>query len=155
MSDAAAGLNFHLLAERRVRFLILLPVPLWSLQKYSEKNPVLAPYLACDPSRGVFSALSCNFFFSSKRLRPDSIHAHTSVLKATWQGLVEGVTGGMQGDPRQMGGALVLRDGRVTWQHKDQYNADQVPIPVLLAAAGCSVEECYKHPGSPGVGLAN
>jgi hypothetical protein len=148
MDDAAKGLDFAGLASRQVRLLVLLPVPLWALDKYAATQPALAPYLACDPSAAVFSALHCGFSFATAKLRPDSIHAHTGVLAATWKGLVQGVTGGMQGDPRQMGGALVLQGGsKVVWQHRDAYNADQVPIPVLLAAAGVD-PSLYNHKGA-------
>jgi hypothetical protein len=148
MKDAAAGLDFARLASNNVALIILLPVPLWSLQKFAASVPALAPHLACDPAGAVFKALNCNFSFATKKLRPDSIHAHTSVLGATWSGLVEGMATGMQGDPRQMGGALIVKEGKVIWQHKDQYNADQVPIPVLLAACQAGVEGAYKHPGA-------
>ena len=148
MNDLSKGLDFSALAAQGVKLLILLPVPLWSLQKFLKTAPNLAPYLACDPKRAVFTALACNFSFATRKLRPDSIHAHTGVLKATWTGLLEGVTGGgTQGDPRQMGGAIVLEGGKVIWQHRDEYNADQVPIPVLLAAAGLDTG-LYTHPSS-------
>ena len=152
MNDASKGLDFLALEAQGVKLLILLPVPLWSLQKFLKSNPKIAPYLACDPKRAVFTALQCNFSFATKKLRPDSIHAHTGVLKATWAGLAEGITGGgPQGDPRQMGGALVLEGGKVLWQHRDEYNADQVPIPVLLAAAGLDPGLYTHHPRGEGV----
>ena len=135
---------------------MVLPVPLWSLQRLAQQVvPQLAAHLACDPSAAVFSALGCNFVFTTKKLRPDTIHAHTGVARATLSGLWGGLTSGMQGDPRQMGCAFVL-DGeqRPLWQHKDAFNADQVPIPVLLAAAGLAPGEVYAHGGPPPAAVA-
>lgn len=132
-------------------FLVVLPVPLWSLQRLAQRVvPQLAAHLACDPTGAVFAALGCNFVFTTRKLRPDTIHAHTSVARAALTGLWEGITGGMQGDPRQMGCAFVLdAGGRALWAHKDAFNADQVPIPVLLAAAGLAPETIYAHGGPP------
>ena len=132
------GLNFPGLQENGVKLVVLLPVPLWSLQKFvkAPEGELLKSFVFCDPRSAVFKSLACNFVFTTKKLRPDTIHAHTGVLKAAWTGVVEGVVGGMQGDPRQMGGAFVFREGKAVWQHKDAFNADQVPIPVLFAAAG-------------------
>ncbi len=130
---------------------MLLPVPLWSLQRLAQQVvPQLAQHLACDPSGAVFAALGCNFVFTTRKLRPDTIHAHTGAGRAALAGLWEGLTGGMQGDPRQMGCAFVLDgEGRALWAHKDAFNADQVPIPVLMAAAGLAPEEVYAHGGPP------
>lgn len=164
-------------------FVVVLPVPHWSLKKYvdAEKLPAaLSDKLFCATSE-LFTAVGANFKFDS-RAKFDSIHAQTSVLGATLKGFVLGVAGGgMQGDPRQQGAAFVLRchatsgaqqtsggvgaeavDGcghaeqpppiataaltwTTVWAHKDRHNADQVPIPVLLAAAGLP-SHVYKHP---------
>jgi hypothetical protein len=134
-----------------VAFLVVLPVPLWSLQRLAERVvPQLAAHLACDPTGAVFAALGCNFVFTTRKLRPDTIHAHTGVARAALGGLWEGLTGGMQGDPRQMGCAFVLdAEGSALWAHKDAFNADQVPIPVLLAAAGLEPAALYTHGGPP------
>ncbi len=148
--------------ERGVRFRVVLPVPLWSLQKFvatetkaGTMSAAHAARLYCDPKAAAFAALGFNFKFDS-RAKFTSIHAQTSVAGATWKGFVLGVTGGgTQGDPRQQGGAFVIgaRAGageggeagpECVWAHYDRHNADQVPIPVLLAAAGLS-PSLYVH----------
>ena len=128
----------------------MLPVPLWALQRYvHEKLGAHAPLAArifADEGAVSFRELSCPVKFASKKLRPDSIHAHTTVATAAWRGLIEGLRGGMQGDPRQLGLAAVIDGGsRVVWAHRDAFNADQVPIPVLLAAAGVPANAYVHH----------
>ncbi len=134
----------------------MLPVPLWSLQRLlPQLAPGLAGHLACDPTGALFAALGCTFKFSTAKLKPDTIHAHTGVARAALSGLWEGVVGGgPQGDPRQMGCAFVLDGaGQALWAHKDAFNADQVPIPVLLAAAGVGAA-AYAHPAAAAAGAA-
>jgi hypothetical protein len=134
---------------------VVLPVPLWSLQRYLAQEKLLgtpaAAHIFCDPHAAAFKALGFTLKFDS-RAKFTSIHAKTSVASATWKGFVLGVTGGgMQGDPRQQGGAFVI-DGAAAagptcvWSHWDRHNADQVPIPVLLEAAGVP-QSHYTHRG--------
>lgn len=150
MKDASRGLDLAALRARGTQLLVVLPVPLWALQRYAREklaaHPDFAAALFCDPAAALFAALACTVKFSTAKLRPDSIHAHTSVLTATLKGIAEGLRGGPQGSPSQMGGAFVLEDGgrRAAWAHKDSFNADQVPIPVLLAAAGAPAA-LYAH----------
>ncbi len=141
MEDAAAGLDLVALESGGVSLVIVLPVPLWALQRYVRERlggaPALAARIFADERAAAFAALSCPVKFATKKLRPDSIHAHTGVASAAWRGLIEGLRGGMQGDPRQLGLAAIVEGGtRVVWAHRDAYNADQVPLPVLVAAAG-------------------
>ncbi len=137
-------------------FYVILPVPLWSLQKYvrgegSSLPKEVAARIYCDPKAESFAALGFNFKFDS-RSTFTSIHAKTTVFQATVRGFVLGVTGGgMQGDPRQQGGAFVIEAGgekgtelKCAWAHYDRHNADQVPIPVFLKAAGAPVD-AYVH----------
>jgi len=130
----------------------VLPVPLWALQRYVRErlgalSPALAARVFCDERAAAFAALACPVKFATAKLRPDSIHAHTGVAAAALRGLAEGLRGGMQGDPRQLGLAAVVEGGaRVVWAHRDAYNADQVPIPVLVAAAGLPAG-AYVHRG--------
>jgi len=128
-------------------------------------SPDMARRLYCDPSGALFAAAGCNLRFDS-RSKFTSPHAKTSVLAATWKGFALGVTTGMQGDPRQQGGCFILarRESasaggetvvvgsgaeavaagagtaavmpRTVWAHLDRHNADQVPIPVIMNAAG-------------------
>ncbi len=155
LADAARGLDLAALRAGGTQLLIVLPVQLWALQRYAREqlsgHPALSAGLFCDPSGALFASQQCNVAFATAKLRPDSIHAHTGVLSATLKGIAEGLRGGPQGDPRQQGCALVLREGGQlsVWAHKDSYNADQVPIPVLLAAAGAPAE-LYQHGGRKG-----
>lgn len=140
------------------KLVVILPVPFWSLQQYILENKipaVISEMLNCDPNAASFKALNFNFSFDS-RSSFTSIHAKTSVLGATLAGLVLGLRSGMQGDPRQQGGAFVINppfasscetimDGATasnswscSWAHYDRFNADQVYIPVLLLAAKLS-----------------
>lgn len=144
--------------------MVVLPVPLWSLKQYLSSEKLLgtpaASSLFCDPKGEAFKALGFTLKFDS-RSKFTSIHAKTSVAAATWNGFVLGVTGGgMQGDPRQQGGSFVIDSGgeggasaaaaaaapTCVWSHWDRHNADQVPIPVLLEAAGVP-QSYYVHPG--------
>ena len=140
-------------------FAVVLPVPLWALQRYirlEKTPPKIINMLYCDREAVTFQKLRLNLEFNS-RSTFTSIHAKTSVLQATWKGLVEGLQTGPQGDIRQQGGAFVLgprcdteaeaaedtparssRQYTCFWAHIDRHNADQVQIPALLMAAGLS-----------------
>jgi hypothetical protein len=157
LADLAKGLDLEQLERPAgtggggVSFRVVLPVPLWSLQKFLRSEKLLGTPLAsrifCDPKAESFKAIGATFKFDS-RAKFSSIHAQTSVAGATWKGFVLGVTGGgTQGDPRQQGGAFVLGGDPVAclWAHYDRHNADQVPIPVLLEAAGAP-QSLYVHP---------
>ncbi len=131
----------------------VLPVPLWALKKFAAVAalpPPAARRLFADTTGAVFAAAGCTVKFDS-RSKFTSIHAQTTVAQATVRGFWLVVSGGgLQGDPRQQGGAWVLGaggGGEVTtvWSHYDRHNADQVPIPVLLAAAGAPAS-LYVHP---------
>lgn len=131
-----------------MRFAIVLPVPVWALQRYAATElPAAHPLLRalyCDPGGRAFAQLGVfNFRFDS-RSTFDSPHAKTTVWQATWRGFLLGVQTGMQGDPRQQGGAFVIRGGACAWAHLDRHNADQVPIPVLVRAAGAP-DAAYRH----------
>lgn len=128
---------------------VVLPVPLWALQRFVREQLASAPALAAcifaDESAASFSAFACPVKFASRKTRSDTIHAHTSVAAATLKGFAEGLRGGMQGDPRQLGLAAIVDSGEViVWAHRDAFNADQVPIPVLVAAAGLP-QTAYIH----------
>lgn len=138
-------------------------MPLWALQRYVRTEKVSAQVesiLYCDAAAMTFNLLHMNFVFDS-RSTFSSIHAKTSVLQATWNGFLEGLQTGPQGDMRQQGGAFVLApssrediagsrdEGALEqplssadiaftciWAHYDRHNADQVQIPALLMAAG-------------------
>ena len=150
ITDAARGLDFVALTAARVSLVVVLPVPLWALQRFVEKSlknsPELAASIFADERAAAAAALDCTKKFTTAKLKPDTIHAHTSVTRAALWGIGEGIAGGgAQGDPRQMGGAWVLNEkGEAVWAHKDQFNADQVPLPALMAAAGLP-EHVYKH----------
>jgi hypothetical protein len=154
MEDAARGLDLGALREGGVAFVVVLPVPLWALQRYARErlaaSPALAACVFADERALAFKALACPVKFASKKLRPDSIHAHTTVARAAWKGFLEGLRGGTQGDPRQLGLSVVLQaapgGSRVLWAHRDAFNADQVPLPVLVAAAGLP-PAAYAHAG--------
>jgi hypothetical protein len=161
--------RFDKLREAGFDFYVILPVPHWALAKYVRGEGASLPHevkarLYCDPDAAAFDALGFNFKFDS-RSTFTSIHAKTTVFQATVRGFVLGVTGGgMQGDPRQQGGAFVLErranaaaaggagagkgggEGELAcvWAHYDRHNADQVPIPVFLRAAGAPVD-AYVH----------
>ena len=131
---------------------VILPVPIWSLEGYIKDENITAPIssmLYCNPDSDLFRALHFNFCFDS-RAPVRSIHAKTSVLGATWGGLLLGLRTGMQGDPRQQGGAFVVKKSiestwMCVWAHLDRFNADQVQIPVLLLAASLSPEMFNSH----------
>jgi len=153
MEDAARGLDLGALAAGGVSLVVVLPVPLWALQRFVKErlgaSPALAARIFADERAEAFALLSCPVKFATAKLRPDSIHAHTSVATAAWRGLLEGLRGGVQGDPRQLGLAAVIEGGtRVVWAHRDAFNADQVPIPVLIAAAGLP-PSAYVHRPPP------
>ncbi len=138
-----------MLRDGGVSLVILLPVPLWALQRFVREklaaSPALAACIFADEAAAAFSSFACPVKFASRKTRPDSIHAHTSVAAATLRGFAEGLRGGMQGDPRQLGLAAVVDGGEViVWGHRDAFNADQVPIPVLIAAAGLP-QAAYTH----------
>ena len=156
---------------------MILPVPLWAAQRFVRDElagrPALADALYCDPGGAVFRALGSFTLRFDTRSTFTSPHAQTTVAQATWRGLVLGLRSGTQGDPRQQGGAFVLRrrrdggpevavagaavdgaavdgaavagDVECVWAHIDRHNADQVPIPVLVRAAGLP-DAVYKHP---------
>jgi len=145
------------LAAERVRLAVILPVPLWAAQRFVRDELAgrpLATSLYCDPGGVTFRGLgSFNHRFDT-RSTFTSPHAQTTVAQATWRGLVLGLRSGTQGDPRQQGGAFVLRGGAAgsaaggvecVWAHLDRHNADQVPIPVLVRAAGLP-DAVYAHP---------
>jgi hypothetical protein len=153
MGDAAMGLDLNALDAAGVALIVVLPVPLWALQRYVREqmgaHAAFAARIFADESAAAYKALSCPVKFATAKLRPDSIHAHTSVATAAWRGLVEGLRGGMQGDPRQLGLAAIVDGGtRVVWAHRDAFNADQVPLPVLVAAAGLP-PAAYVHHARP------
>jgi hypothetical protein len=97
-----------------MRVRIVLPVPLWALQRFlgeEMKGHALADALYCDPGGAAFKALgSFNLKFDT-RSTFTSPHAQTTVAQATWKGLVLGLRSGTQGDPRQQGGVFVIRAG--------------------------------------------
>lgn len=113
----------------------------------------MAARIFADPAAAIATVAKCNKRFDT-RSTFTSPHAQTSVLGATLAGLALGLQTGPQGDPRQQGGAWVLNleDGgrrwSTRWAHRDRHNADQVPIPVLFAAAGLPPES-YVHPRPP------
>ena len=139
------------------RFFVILPVPLWALQRIVAEEkivPSISECIFCDPSSKSFEALKFNLKFDTRSVFT-SIHAKTSVMQATWKGFSIGIRTGIQGDPRQQGGAFVIapvlpdgvaghgvEDGDCLdsgylckWKHYDRHNSDQVEIPVLLRAA--------------------
>ena len=156
--DARDGLDLAALAVARTRVAVILPVPLWAAQRFLEQEldkRALAASLYCDPGGVAFNALSTFNLRFDTRSTFTSPHAQTSVASATWKGLVLGLRSGTQGDPRQQGGAFVLRVAKAggfecAWAHIDRHNADQVPIPVLVRAAGLP-DAVYTHPrgGAP------
>ena len=153
LTDAARGLDLEALARARVRLVVVLAVPLWALQRFAREalpgSPALAACLFADERAAAFRALGTTFRFSTAKLKPDTIHAHTAVWRAALWGCCAGLRRGTQGDPRHMGGAWVLDDaGRAEWAHKDEFNADQVPLPVLVRAAGLDAA-AYSHHARP------
>ena len=159
---------------------VVLPVPLWALQRFlaeEMKGHALAEALYCDPGGAAFHALGAFNKKFDTRSTFTSPHAQTTVAQATWKGLVLGLRSGTQGDPRQQGGAFVIRAGggrgtaagggggggggggaeqqqqqqpsaSTLWAHIDRHNADQVPIMVLCRAAGLP-DDAYRHPRVP------
>ena len=154
LTDAARGLEIEaggVIAGggSNVSLVVILPVPHWALARFAKEalsqSPELAACIFADEKAASFKAVGCTFKFSTAKLKPNTIHAHTSVARAALWGLGEGLRSGPQGDLRQMGGAFVLDiEGKATWAHKDEFNADQVPIQALLTAAGLD-ETIYKH----------
>ena len=93
---------------------VVLPVPLWALQRFlaeEMKGHALAEALYCDPGGAAFHALGAFNKKFDTRSTFTSPHAQTTVAQATWKGLVLGLRSGMQGDPRQQGGAFVISAG--------------------------------------------
>lgn len=142
---------------------VILPVQPRHVARFVRDSaipPQVALRIFSDSSAALASASKCNKRFDT-RSTFTSPHAQTTVLGATLAGLGLGLMTGPQGDPRQQGGAWVLQlsDGGHTWTtlwaHRDRHNADQVPIPVLFAAAGLP-PSAYVHPraieGMSGVG---
>ena len=140
---------------------VVLPVPLWALQRFlaeEMKGHALADALYCDPGGAAFHALGAFNKKFDTRSTFTSPHAQTTVAQATWKGLLLGLRSGTQGDPRQQGGAFVIRAGggrgaeqppaSTVWAHIDRHNADQVPIMVLCRAAGLP-DDVYRHPRVP------
>jgi len=136
---------------------IVLPVPLWALQRFlaeEMKGHALAEALYCDPGGAAFHALGAFNKKFDTRSTFTSPHAQTTVAQATWKGLLLGLRSGTQGDPRQQGGAFVIRAEQQPprasplWAHIDRHNADQVPIMVLCRAAGLP-DDAYRHPRVP------
>lgn len=125
------------------QLVVILPVPVWALTAYVKDDNIpgqISSMLYCDPDRELFRTLNFNFCFDTRK-PVRSIHSKTSVWGATWGGLRIGLRTGMQGDPRQQGGAFVIKRSTEStwaclWTHFDRFNADQVQIPVLLLAAG-------------------
>jgi hypothetical protein len=152
LTDAARGLDLPALSAAGFDLVVLLPVPVWALARFVREalphSPDLAARLFADEGAAAYAALGCTFRFSTAKLKPDTIHAHTPVWKAALWGIGEGLRGGPQGDVRWMGGAWVLESGAAVWAHKDEFNADQVPIPTLLAAAGAPAS-AYAHHARP------
>lgn len=153
-----------LAAAHHTRVAVVLPVPLWAAQRFVREElggRALAGALYCDPGGAAFKALGSFSLKFDTRSTFTSPHAQTTVAQATWRGLVLGLRSGTQGDPRQQGGAFVLRAStpaaaeagapggglaeECVWAHIDRHNADQVPIPVLLRAAGLP-DAVYTHP---------
>jgi hypothetical protein len=136
---------------------VILPVQLWAAQRFLLEEldgRALAASLYCDPDGVAFRALGRFNLKFDTRSTFTSPHAQTTVAQATWRGLVLGLRSGTQGDPRQQGGAFVLRGApaegaadcfECVWAHIDRHNADQVPIPVLVRAAGLP-DAVYTHP---------
>jgi hypothetical protein len=140
-------LDFETL-ERSHKFYVILPVPLWSLQRIIDELKIsahAASLILCDPDSTSFKALNFNVKFDT-RSKFSSIHAKTSVFQATVRGFSIGIRTGMQGNPSQQGGAFVIdidSESKVgykcRWCHYDRHNSDQVEIPVLLKAAGATI----------------
>ncbi len=96
----------------------------------------MAAALYCDPPpAALFKALAFPLKFDS-RARFTSIHAQTSVAAATWKGFLTGVQTGMQGDPRQQGGAVVLtaRGARAGGEEEEEGGGIASDAPASTAA---------------------
>ena len=154
LTDAARGLDLPALAAGGFSLVVLLPVPVWALARFVKEalpaSPGLAACLFADEGAAAYAALGWTFRFATAKLKPDTVHAHTPAWRAALWGVAEGLRGGTQGDPRWMGGAWVVDGaaGAARWAHKDEFNADQVPIATLLAAAGAP-EGAYAHHARP------
>lgn len=126
------------LEARKVAIAVITPAPPWSIRSFISKTKFSLPMYS-DPSRELYVALNFNFVFDSKlEYRVASRHVRTSVPMAWIKGFVKGVTEGVQGDPRQQGGAFVLGPGKneCSFAHFDRFNADHAGIPTLLEGAG-------------------
>ena len=102
MTDAARGLDLPALSAAGFGLVVLLPVPVWALARFVREalphSPDLAARLFADEGAAAYAALGCTFRFSTAKLKPDTIHAHTPVWKAALWGSGEGLRGGPQGD---------------------------------------------------------
>lgn len=153
MGDLVAGADFSVLESERFDVAVILPVQPRHVARFVRDSSVpshVALRIYSDASAALASASKCNKRFDT-RSTFTSPHAQTTVLGATLAGLGLGLMTGPQGDPRQQGGAWVLQLSdsghcwRTLWAHRDRHNADQVPIPVLFAAAGLP-STAYAHP---------
>ncbi|KAI9010704.1 hypothetical protein DFJ74DRAFT_710939 [Hyaloraphidium curvatum] len=127
-----------ILRERHVSIIVVTPAPAWAVRKFVASTGFSLPMYS-DPSRELYKALDFNFVFDSKlEWKVASRHVRTTVPAAWALGFFKGVTEGVQGDPRQQGGAFVLGPGKreCSFVHFDRFNADHAPIPVLLEAVG-------------------
>jgi hypothetical protein len=145
--------DFDTISSSGVDVVVILPVQARHLARFISDTKApgqIIDRLFADPSAVIATAAQCNKRFDT-RSTFTSPHAQTSVLGATFAGLALGLRTGPQGDPRQQGGAWVLdlnADGSgwiSRWSHRDRHNADQVPIPILFAAAGLPAT-AYVHP---------
>ena len=143
-----------------VDFLFFLPVPAKALQRFVKETqapPFVAARLFADPAAAIAKAAACTLKFDS-RATFTSPHAQTTVLQATWKGFAMGVRTGMQGDPRQQGGAWIIEEAangggdggappqwRTVWGKRDRHNADQTPLALLVHHAGAPAS-AYVHP---------
>jgi hypothetical protein len=162
-------MNVEALTGAGVDVVFVLPVSGAHLARFvadTAAPPSVAARLFANPGASIAAAAGCTFRFDS-RATFTSPHAQTSVLGATLRGLSLGLRTGPQGDPRQQGGAWVLElqqpppagdgggdsgDGgggvarwTTVWVHRDRHNADQVPLPLLVAVAG-GPPGAYVHP---------
>ncbi len=126
------------LAAHKIAISVITPAPPWAIRSFLLKTKFSLPMYS-DPSRALYSALNMNFVFDSKmEWKVESRHVRTSVPMAWVKGFYKGVTEGIQGDPRQQGGAFVLGPEKeeCSFVHFDRFNADHATIPRLLEAAG-------------------
>lgn len=166
LADFARGLSVEQLNAAGADILFILPVPATALQRFVKESaapPFVAARLFADPTAAIAKAAACSLKFDS-RATFTSPHAQTTVLQATLRGFAMGLRTGMQGDPRQQGGAWVLleqaSDGgaaaavdggwRTTWGKRDRHNADQTPLALLVHHAGAPAA-AYVHPRAAAV----